>query len=152
MKVILQQEVKKLGKKGDVLEVSEGYARNFLLAQKLAIPATAINVNNASQKKASEERKVQQGIDEANLLAAQMSKVEVTIPVKIGENGKIFGSVTSKDIADALVSQHKVELDKRKIDLKDGIKGVGTYSVAIKLHPEISAKIQVHIVPQHSGK
>lgn len=148
MKVILQQEVKKLGKKGDVIEVSEGYARNYLLTQKLAVPATAINVNNASQKKASEERKVQQAVDEANLLAAQMSKVEVTIPVKIGEGGKIFGSVTSKDIAEALAAQHKVELDKRKIDLKDGIKGIGTYPVSIKLHPEISAKIQVHIVPK----
>ena len=148
MKVILQQEVKKLGKKGDVIEVSEGYARNYLLLQKLAIPATATNVNNASQKKASEERKAQQAVDEANLLAAQMAKVEVTIPVKIGEGGKLFGSVTSKDIADAILGQHKVELDKRKIDLKDGIKGLGTYPVAIKLHPEISAKIQVHIVPK----
>ena len=148
MKVILQQEVKKLGKKGDVIEVSEGYARNYLLLQKLAIPATATNVNNASQKKASEERKAQQAVVESNLLEAQMSKVEVTIAVKIGEGGKLFGSVTSKDIADALADQHKVELDKRKIDLKDGIKGLGTYPVSIKLHPEISAKIQVHIVPK----
>ncbi len=148
MKVILQQEVKKLGKKGEILEVSEGYARNFLLPQKLAIPATNLNVNNASQQKASEERKVQRAIDEANVMAAQMSKVEVTIPVKIGEGGKLFGSVTSKDIADALLSQHKVELDKRKIDVKDALKAVGTYPVSIKLHPEISAKIQVHIIPK----
>ena len=148
MKVILQQEVKKLGKKGDIIEVSEGYARNYLLLQKLAIPATASNVNNASQQKASEERKVQRAIDEANFLASQMSKVEVTIPVKIGEGGKLFGSVTSKDIADALLSQHKIELDKRKIDLKDAIKAVGTYPVSIKLYPEISAKIQVHNIPK----
>ena len=148
MKVILQQEVKKLGKKGEILEVSEGYARNLLLPQKLAIPATNLNVNNASQQKASEERKVQRAIDEANVMAAQMSKVEVTIPVKIGEGGKLFGSVTSKDIADALLSQHKVELDKRKIDVKDALKAVGTYPVSIKLHPEISAKIQVHIIPK----
>lgn len=146
MKVILQQEVKKLGKKGDIIEVSEGYARNFLLLQKLAIPATAINVNNASQQKASEERKQQRVLDEANLMAAQMSKVEVTITVKLGEGGKLFGSVTSKDIAEALVAQHKIELDKRKIDLKEAIKAIGTYAVSIKLHPEISAKIQVHIV------
>ncbi|MDF2634614.1 MAG: ribosomal protein [Pelosinus sp.] len=146
MKVILQQEVKKLGKKGDIIEVSEGYARNFLLAQKLAIPATASNVNNASQQKASEERKQQRAIDEANLLAAQISKVEVTIGVKMGEGGKLFGSVASKDIADALLSQHKIEMDKRKIDLKDAIKALGTYPVSIKLHPEISAKIQVHII------
>lgn len=74
-----------------------------------------------------------------------MSKVEVTIPVKMGEGGKLFGSVTSKDIADALLSQHKIEIDKRKIDLKDAIKAIGTYTVSIKLHPEISAQIQVHI-------
>lgn len=148
MKVILQQEVKKLGKKGDIIEVSEGYARNYLLLQKLAIPATATNVNTVSQKKASEERKAQQAMDEAKFLAAQMSKVEVTIHVKIGEGGKLFGSVTTKDIADALLSQHKIELDKRKIDLKDAIKAVGTYPVTIKLYPEISAKIQVHIVPK----
>jgi large subunit ribosomal protein L9 len=146
MKVILQQEVKKLGKKGDIIEVSEGYARNYLLVQKLAIPATASNVNNASQQKASEERKQQRALDEANLLAAQMSKVEVTIGVKMGEGGKLFGSVASKDIADALLSQHKIEMDKRKIDLKDAIKALGTYPVSIKLHPEISAKIQVHII------
>jgi len=148
MKVILQQEVKKLGKKGDVIEVSEGYARNYLLLQKLAIPATATNINNVSQQKASEERKVQRAIDEANVMAAQMSKVEVTISVKIGEGGKFFGSVTSKDIADALLVQHKIEIDKRKIDLKDAIKAVGSYSVSIKIHPEISAKIQVHIIPK----
>ena len=146
MKVILQQEVKKLGKKGDIIEVSEGYARNYLLAQKLAIPATASNVNQASQQKASEERKQQRALDEANLLAAQMSKVEVTIGVKMGEGGKLFGSVASKDIADALDAQHKIEMDKRKIDLKDAIKALGTYPVSIKLHPEISAKIQVHII------
>ena len=146
MKVILQQEVKKLGKKGDIVEVSEGYARNFLLLQKLAMPATSTNVNNASQQKASEERKQQRVLDEANLMAAQMSKVEVTITVKIGEGGKLFGSVTSKDIADALLAQHKVELDKRKIDLKDAIKAVGTYPVSIKLHSEINATIQVHII------
>ncbi|AIF54069.1 MULTISPECIES: 50S ribosomal protein L9 [unclassified Pelosinus] len=146
MKVILQQEVKKLGKKGEIIEVSEGYARNYLLAQKLAIPATASNVNNASQQKASEERKLQRALDEANLLAAQMAKVEVTIGVKMGEGGKLFGSVASKDIADALLAQHKIEMDKRKIDLKDAIKSLGTYPVSIKLHPEVSAKIQVHII------
>jgi len=146
MKVILQQEVKKLGKKGEIIEVSEGYARNYLLAQKLAIPATASNVNNASQQKASEERKLQRALDEANLLAAQMAKVEVTISVKMGEGGKLFGSVASKDIADALLAQHKIEMDKRKIDLKDTIKSLGTYPVSIKLHPEVSAKIQVHII------
>ncbi|MEG6584384.1 50S ribosomal protein L9 [Dendrosporobacter sp. 1207_IL3150] len=145
MKVILQEEVKKLGKKGDIIEVSEGYARNFLLPKKLAVEATATNVNSINQKKASEARKQQQAIDEAKLLAAQISKLEVTIPVKTGEGGKLFGSVTAKDIADALVAQHKIDLDKRKIEIKDAIKGLGTYPVTIKVHPEITSRIQVHI-------
>jgi large subunit ribosomal protein L9 len=143
MKVILQQEVKKLGKKGDIIEVSEGYARNYLLPQKLAIPATANNVNTANLQKASEERKKERLLDEARLLGAQMAKITVTIPVKMGEGGRLFGSVTAKDIADALAKEHKLELDKRKIELKDALKSLGTFSVPIKLHPEVSTQIQV---------
>lgn len=146
MKVILQEEVKKLGKKGDVIEVSEGYARNFLLPKKLAVEATAVNINSINQQKASEARKQQQAIDEAKLMAAQLGKLEVTIAVKTGEGGKLFGSVTGKDIADALAAQHKIELDKRKIEIKDAIKGLGTYPVVIKVHPEITSRIQVHII------
>lgn len=145
MKVILQQEVKKLGKKGEIIEVSEGYARNYLLPQKLAIPATNTNINTVSQQKASEERKQKRMLEEAQMLAAQMSKLEVTIGVKSGEGGKLFGSVTGKDIADALKQQHSVDSDKRKVDVKDAIKSVGTYPVSIKIHPEVSTKIQVHI-------
>ncbi|MEN6414050.1 MAG: 50S ribosomal protein L9 [Veillonellales bacterium] len=145
MKVILQQEVKKLGKKGDIIEVSEGYARNYLLPQKLVIPATNSNMNTVKQQKASEARKQQRLLDEAKMLAAQMGKVEVSIPVKIGEGGKLFGSVTGKDIAEALQTQHKLEVDKRKIELKDAIKALGSYPVVIKVHPEVSATIQVHI-------
>ncbi len=145
MKVILQQEVKKLGKKGDILEVSEGYARNFLLPQKLAIPATANNVNNANLQKAAEERKKERALDEAKLLAAQMAKITVTIPVKMGEGGRLFGSVTAKDIADALTKEHKLDIDKRKIELKDALKSLGTFTVPIKLHAEVSTQIQVTI-------
>jgi large subunit ribosomal protein L9 len=146
MKVILQEEVKKLGKKGDVIEVSEGYARNFLLPKKLAVEATATNVNSITQQKASEARKQQRAIDEAKLMAAQLSKLEVTIAVKTGEGGKLFGAVTVKDIADALNAQHKIELDKRKLELKEAIKATGTYPVTIKVHPEITSRIQVHII------
>lgn len=145
MKVILLQEVKKLGKQGDVIEVSEGYARNFLLPKKLADVATSTNINNATLKKASEARKQQQAIDEAKVMAAQLSKVEVTISVKIGEGGKLFGSVTSKDVADALLAQHKLEIDKRKIELKEAVKAVGTYQVTVRVHPEISTQIKLHI-------
>jgi len=143
MKVILQQEVKKLGKKGDIIEVSEGYARNYLLPQKLAIMATANNVNNAKMQQVAEERKKERALDEAKLLAAQMTKIAVSIPVKMGEGGRLFGSVTAKDIADALVKEHKLELDKRKIELKDALKSLGTFTVPIKLHPEVSTQIQV---------
>ena len=145
MKVILQQEVKKLGKKGDIIEVSEGYARNYLLPQKLAIVATANNVNTANLQKAAEERKKERLLDEAKLLGAQMAKITVTIPVKMGEGGRLFGSVTAKDIADSLAKEHKLELDKRKIELKDALKSLGTFTVPIKLHPEVTTQIQVTI-------
>lgn len=146
MKVILQQEVKKLGKKGDILEVSEGYARNFLLPQKLAIEATAGNVNAVKQQKAAQVHKEQRANDEAKVLASQLTKVSVTISVKTGEGGKVFGSVTAKDIADALQNQYKIEIDKRKIELKDAIKSLGSYSVTVRVHPEITGKIEVNVV------
>jgi large subunit ribosomal protein L9 len=148
MKVILQQEVKKLGKKGDILEVSEGYARNYLLPQKLAIMATANNVNNAKLQKVAEERKKERAFDEAKLLAAQMAKITISIPVKMGEGGRLFGSVTAKDIADAVGKEHKLELDKRKIELKDALKSLGTFTVPIKLHPEVSTQIQVTLIAE----
>ena len=146
MKVILQQEVKKLGKKGDVIEVSEGYARNFLLPKKYAIEATAVNVNSVKLKKESEARKQQQAVDEAKLMAAQLSKIEVTIPVKIGDGGKLFGSVTGKDIADVLKEKNNIDIDRRKIELKEGIKAVGEYEAVFRVHPEITSKIKVHII------
>ena len=146
MKVILQQDVKKVGKKGDVIEVSEGYGRNFLLPKKYAIEATVTNLNAVNQQKRSEERKQQQATDEAKLMAAQLSKIEVSIPVKIGEGGKLVGSVTGKDIADALKKNHNIDIDKRKIEVKDTIKGLGDYEAVIKVHPEITSKIKVHII------
>lgn len=146
MKVILQQDVKKVGKKGDIIEVSEGYGRNFLLPKKYAVEATPVNLNAAKQQKRSEERRHQQAEDEARLMAAQLSKIEVTIPVKIGEGGKLFGSVTGKDIADALKQRHNIDLDKRKIELKETIRSLGNYEAVIRVHPEISSKIQVHII------
>lgn len=148
MKVILTEDVKKQGKKGDIIEVSEGYARNFLLPQKLAIPATNANVNNAVQHKEAEQRKVQRAIDEAKVMASQLAKVEVSIPVKTGEGGRMFGSVTAKDIADALLAQRGIELDKRKIDIKDAIKNLGTFPVSVRVHPDVAAQIQVHVTPQ----
>ena len=145
MKVILQQDIKSVGKKGDVIEVSEGYGRNFLLPKKLAVPANAQNMNLAKLKAGSEAHRKAQEADEAKLLAAQLAKAEVTIPVKVGEGGKLFGSVSGKDVADALKSAHGVTIDKRKISLPQEVTGVGDYEAVIRLHPEALAKIAVHV-------
>ena len=146
MKVILQQDVKKVGKKGEIIEVSEGYGRNFLLPKKYAVEATASNLNVAKAQAKSAERRKAQATDAARLMAAQLAKVEITIPVKIGEGGKLFGSVTGKDIADALKKDHGIELDKRKIALEHEVVGPGEYDAVIKVHPEITSTIKVHIV------
>lgn len=146
MKVILLQDVKKLGKKDDIIEVSEAYARNVLLAKKVAIEATPVNLNNIKQKKGSEARKAQIQAEEAVLLGAQLKKVTVTIPVKIGEGGKLFGSVTGKDVADALEKQCKITIDKRKIEIDGTVRGEGTYTATIKVHPEVTSQVTVNIV------
>ncbi len=146
MKIILEQDLKKVGKKGDIIEVSEGYARNFLLPKNIAIEATAANMNVAKAQKASKLRKQQQAADEARLMAAQLEKVEISIPVRTGENGKLFGSVTGKDIADVLKKDFNIDMDKRKIEIKGDIKSAGDYTAVIKIHPTITANIKVHIV------
>lgn len=146
MKVILQQDIKKVGNKGDIVEVSEGYGRNFLLPKKYAIEANAANMNVAKAKAGSAARKKAQDTDEAKLMAAQLSKISVTIPVKIGANGRLFGSVTGKDVADVLKKQHNIDIDKRKISLKTEVTGTGTYEAVIKVHPEITSTIKVEIV------
>ena len=145
MKVILQQDVKKLGKKGDIVEVSEGYGRNFLLPRKAAVIANAENMNVAKAQAGSKARKEAMATDEAKLMAAQLEKVSVTIPVKIGENGKLFGSVTGKDVADAL-KKEKIDIDRRKISIKGEVTGAGEYEAVIKVHPSITSTIKVNVV------
>ena len=146
MKLILTQDVKKVGKKGEIVEVSEGYGRNFLLPKNLAKEATAANLNVAKAQANSAARKKQQATDEAKLMAAQLEKIEVTIPVRIGEGGKLFGSVTGKDVADALKKNNGIDIDKRKIAIRNEIVGLGTYDAVIKVHPEIASTIKVHVV------
>ena len=148
MKVILQQDIKKVGSKGDIVEVSEGYGRNFLLPKKLAVEATAANLETAKQKANSAARKKQQATDEARLLAAQLEKVSVKVAVRVGDGGKLFGSVTGKDVADALAKEHGIDVDRRKISLKSEVTGTGEYEAVIKVHPEIQSTIGVVVVAE----
>ena len=147
MKVILQQDVKKLGKKGDIVEVSEGYGRNFLLPRKAAVPATSQNLNVANAQAGSKARKEAMAADEAKLMAKQLEKVEVKIPVRIGEGGKLFGSVTGKDVSDALKKQ-RIDIDKRKITIQGEVTGTGVYEAVIKVHPTVTSKIKVSVVAE----
>ena len=146
MKVILQEDVKKVGAKGDVVEVSDGYGRNYLLPRKLAVEANAANLNTAKVKAENKARKAQQEADEAKLLGAQLEKISVKIPVRLGKDGKLFGSVGGSDVAKALKENHSLNVDKRKISIAGEVTGVGTYDALIKLHPEVSTKIKIEVV------
>ena len=137
MKVILLQDIKSLGKKGDIVETAEGYGRNYLLPRKLAKEANAANLNQAKQDQANAARRA------ATVLAAQIEKVTVTLKVRVGDNGKMFGSVASKDVAEALIEQTGLDIDRRKIELKTPVKGLGNYMAVAKLHPEIAADFAV---------
>lgn len=146
MKVILQEDVKKVGLKGDVVEVSDGYGRNYLLPKKLAVEANVANLNSAKVKAENKARKLQQEADEAKLLGAQLEKISVKIPVRIGKDGKLFGSVGGSDVAKALKENHSLNVDKRKISVLDDVTGTGFYDAVIKLHPEVTTKIKIEVV------
>ncbi len=143
MKVILLADVKALGKKGDVVEVSDGYARNMLLPKKLGVEATDKNKNDLKLQKAHEEKVAAQKLAEAEAMAGDLNKIKITVTMKAGENGKVFGSVSSKEIAQAAKDQHNVELDKKKIQLEEPIKSFGEFTVPIKLHTKVTGKLHV---------
>ena len=145
MKVILNQDVKGQGKKGDMVEVSDGYARNFLLPKNLAKEATKENINVMQGQKDSQEFRKKKELEEAQEIKEQVEKVTVKMKAKAGENGKLFGSVTSKDIAEELKMQHHIKLDKKKFVLPDGIKSLGVTEVEIKVHPGVVAKLKVSV-------
>ncbi|CDF58993.1 50S ribosomal protein L9 [Thermobrachium celere] len=146
MKVILTADIKGVGKKDEVINVSDGYARNYLFPKKLAVEATEGNLRVLQEKKAKEAEKKREELLAAQELSKKLSQLTVEVAVKVGDNGKIFGSVTSKDIADALKKQHNIEIDKKKIELPEAIKIAGVYTVDVKVYPEVVAKLKVSIL------
>jgi len=145
MKVILKEDVKGLGKKESLVEVSDGYARNFLLPKGLAVEASSANINVMNAKKEAERTKRERELAKAKELAAKLREITVVIKAKAGENGKLFGSITSKDISDKLKSDFGLEVDKKKIVMPDALKSLGTTEIEVKLYPEVSTKITVKI-------
>ncbi|WP_413377157.1 50S ribosomal protein L9 [Alkalihalobacillus sp. 1P02AB] len=147
MKVIFLSDVKGKGKKGEVKNVSEGYARNFLLPKNLAVEATNSNVKDLEAKKKSVQKKTEEELEEAKAYQAKLEAAEVTIKAKSGEGGRLFGAVSTKQIAETLASM-KLKVDKRKILLDDPIRSLGYTNVPIKIHPEVIATVKVHVVEQ----
>ncbi len=147
MKVILKQDVKGTGKKGDIIDVSDGFAKNFLLKKGLAEQASSVAVNSLKIQKEAEERRRAEEIKQIKELAGRMDKSKVEVKIKCGENGKVFGSVTSKEIASKLADLG-FDVDKKKILLKEGLKTVGEYPVEIRLMEGVSAKITVSVLPE----
>ncbi len=148
MKVVLLQDVKDLGKKGELVNASDGYARNFLFPRKLAVEATAGRLKELEDKKSSERNKKEMELKAAKELADKLKKIEICFKTKAGENGKLFGSITGKDVADAIKAQHKIAVDKKKVVLHEAIKALGTYEVEIKVYPEVSAKVNVKVIEE----
>ncbi len=145
MKVILLQDEKKLCKKGDLVEVNDGYARNYILPKKIGMEANAQNLNDLKLRKANEEKKAKEQLEAAKALAARIGEKTVTVSMKAGENGKTFGSISTKEIAAALKSQHDIEVDKKKIVLPEAIKTFGVFDVGVKLHPQVTGTIRVKV-------
>ncbi|HSU80140.1 MAG TPA: 50S ribosomal protein L9 [Candidatus Angelobacter sp.] len=147
MKVIFLKEVKGKGKLGEVKEVSEGYARNYLLPNKLAVEASKGNIKQLEAKKAGEQKQAEKEFEEAVTLKEKLEKLEVNLQAKAGEGGRLFGSITSKQIVEAL-KKVKISVDKRKLELNDPIRTLGYTNVPVKLHPKVTATLKVHVKEQ----
>lgn len=145
MKVILKQDVKGLGKKESMVEVSDGYARNYLIPRGIAVEASSNNINVMNTKKEAEKTRKERELAQAKALAEKLGSTTVVIKGKAGDNGKLFGSITNKDISDKLKADFKLDIDKKKIILPDSLKSLGSTEVEVKLYPEVSAKITVKI-------
>lgn len=145
MEVILVEDVKSLGKKGDIVNVSDGYARNFILPKKLGVEATKQNLHELKLKKNAEEKRLQEILAEARELAKKLEASTVKLEIKAGEGGRTFGSISTKEIALALKEQSDLEIDRKKIQLSEPIKNAGSYTVAVKLHPKVTVDLKVMV-------
>jgi large subunit ribosomal protein L9 len=148
MRIILTQDVEKIGNRGDIVNVADGYARNYLMPRGMAIQATKANLRQWEHEKNVAGKKVLKEEEEAKALAERLSGVTVTITAKTGEGGRLFGSVTSQDVADAVQSACDVELDKRRIDMAEPIKNLGEYVVPVKLYQGVNAEVVVKVVAE----
>ena len=148
MKVILTEDVKKLGKKGEIVDVSDGYARNYVIPKKLGVEANNKNMNDLKLKKANEEKIAKQQLEAAQELAKVLETKEVIVKMKSGEGGKTFGSISSKEIAEEAKKQCDLNLDKKKIQLPEAIKSLGVYEVNVKLHTKVTGKLKVKVVEE----
>ncbi|PKM56769.1 MAG: 50S ribosomal protein L9 [Firmicutes bacterium HGW-Firmicutes-3] len=145
MKIVLLDDVKKVGKKGDIVEVSDGYGRNYLIARKLGKEATNAAINDVKLKKATEARKKEDELNEAKALGAKIKASSITLAIKAGEGGKTFGSVSTKEIAKGISEQLGIEVDKKKLVLDEPIKSLGTHIIKIKLHPKVTTELSVKV-------
>ncbi len=145
MKVIFLKDVKGKGKKGEVKNVADGYAHNFLLKQGLAVEANPSNVSSLNAQKKKEEKLAAEELAEAKQLKAKINEITVELTAKSGEGGRLFGSITSKQIAEELQKKHSIKVDKRKIELEDAIRSLGVTKVPVKLYPDVTATLNVHI-------
>ena len=145
MKVILLEDVKSLGKKGQIVNVSDGYARNMILPKKLGVEATSRNLNDLKLRKANEERVAQENLDAARAFAEELSTKEVILTLKVGEGGRTFGSVSSKEIYEAAKKQLNLDIDKKKLQLESPIRNLGVTNVPVRLHPKVTGSLKVWV-------
>lgn len=145
MDIILLQDVKSLGKKGEIVKVSDGYARNFILPKKLGLEANAKNLNDLKLQKAAQAKLEKEQLEVAQALGKQIEGSSVTLRIKTGENGRVFGSISVKEIAEAMKEQLNLDVDKKKISIANPIRNEGTFSATIKLHPQVSSELTVKV-------
>ena len=145
MKVILLEDVKSLGKKGQIVNVSDGYARNMILPKKLGVEATSKNLNDLKLRKANEEKVAQESLDAAKAFAEELSTKEVILTLKVGEGGRTFGSVSSKEISEAAKKQLNLDIDKKKLQLESPIRNLGVTNVPVRLHPKVTGSLKVWV-------